>query len=466
MVTLKGYTANMLGVSTDQKPTDAEVNTIFRELNTNKYYYFDGTTWNEIPSSGGGSSFEPTQTQLDAMNSGATTEKINQISTNESNILNCVKVHSNIIGLDGNCDANSVDDNTLYRLQTNNVTNFPADYPTTAAVHYIVTIKNTSGQGAQRYQYIYNNEMKTKWRRSQFQNNWSAWTNVITGNIECGTGKQYTTLREAVAAGVQNGGTVIVYPGVYDLTQEFSAEIAAATGEQKGIQLTNGVHVKFMSGAYVTAIFDGTSSWVYDHFSPFYASGSFTLENANISAQNCRYCVHDEMGGVTSAYSSKYINCTMDYKNTINAVKYVQCIGGGLGKNGHIIINGGIYSSSTVAGYGTYGTYGTAENCQQPISYHNANLSNTDSNIIISNVYLADRGYFRFGNRGTSTKMSNVIINNCSMGLPILDMYETTGDSTKNLKYTLFGNISRNNAVGFDFSRVIGEYENGIYPTT
>ena len=87
MVTLKGYTANMLGVSTDQKPTDAEVNTIFRELNTNKYYYFDGSAWNEIPSSGGGSSFEPTQAQLDAMNSGATTEKINQISTNESNIL-------------------------------------------------------------------------------------------------------------------------------------------------------------------------------------------------------------------------------------------------------------------------------------------------------------------------------------------------------------------------------------------
>lgn len=88
MVTLKGYTANMLGVSTDQKPTDADINTIFRELDTNKYYYFDGTDWNEIPSSGGGgSSFEPTQTQLDAMNSGATTEKINQIATNENNIL-------------------------------------------------------------------------------------------------------------------------------------------------------------------------------------------------------------------------------------------------------------------------------------------------------------------------------------------------------------------------------------------
>lgn len=54
MVTLKGYTANMLGLSTDQKPTDVDVNTIIRELDTNKYYYFDGTDWNQIPNSGGG----------------------------------------------------------------------------------------------------------------------------------------------------------------------------------------------------------------------------------------------------------------------------------------------------------------------------------------------------------------------------------------------------------------------------
>ena len=55
MVTLKGYTANMNGLSTDSKPTTGvDINTIFRELNTNKYYYFDGTTWNEIPNTGGG----------------------------------------------------------------------------------------------------------------------------------------------------------------------------------------------------------------------------------------------------------------------------------------------------------------------------------------------------------------------------------------------------------------------------
>ena len=88
MVTLKGYTANLDGKSTDSKPTDVEVNTIFHELDTDKKYYFDGTTWNEMPASGGGSSFTPTEAQLTAMNSGITSEDVQQISTNETNILN------------------------------------------------------------------------------------------------------------------------------------------------------------------------------------------------------------------------------------------------------------------------------------------------------------------------------------------------------------------------------------------
>lgn len=53
-VTLKGYTANYLGLSTDAKPTEADDNAIFRELDTGKRYYFTGAAWAEIPLSGGG----------------------------------------------------------------------------------------------------------------------------------------------------------------------------------------------------------------------------------------------------------------------------------------------------------------------------------------------------------------------------------------------------------------------------
>ena len=38
-----------IGLSTDSKPTEGiGVNSLFLELNTNKVYYFDGTTWKEI----------------------------------------------------------------------------------------------------------------------------------------------------------------------------------------------------------------------------------------------------------------------------------------------------------------------------------------------------------------------------------------------------------------------------------
>ena len=53
-VTLKGQAAVYEGVSTDTKPTDADNNAIFKELDTGIRYYYDGTDWNEIPSSGGG----------------------------------------------------------------------------------------------------------------------------------------------------------------------------------------------------------------------------------------------------------------------------------------------------------------------------------------------------------------------------------------------------------------------------
>ena len=48
MVTLKGSAPEFFGVSTDEKPTDAPVNSIFTELDTANKYYFDGETWAAI----------------------------------------------------------------------------------------------------------------------------------------------------------------------------------------------------------------------------------------------------------------------------------------------------------------------------------------------------------------------------------------------------------------------------------
>ena len=44
-VTLNGANADYMGLSTDSKPTDVAVNSLFLELDTGNFYYFDGENW-------------------------------------------------------------------------------------------------------------------------------------------------------------------------------------------------------------------------------------------------------------------------------------------------------------------------------------------------------------------------------------------------------------------------------------
>ena len=48
MITRNGNSAGYVGLSTDNKPTNAEVNELFLELDTGDFYYFDGTTWAKV----------------------------------------------------------------------------------------------------------------------------------------------------------------------------------------------------------------------------------------------------------------------------------------------------------------------------------------------------------------------------------------------------------------------------------
>lgn len=90
MITVKGNSAIYEGPTIDEMyTTGIDVNTLFHELNTNKWYYLTAdTTWVEVPNTGGGGSgFTPTEEQLAAMNSGITATDVQQIGTNQNNIL-------------------------------------------------------------------------------------------------------------------------------------------------------------------------------------------------------------------------------------------------------------------------------------------------------------------------------------------------------------------------------------------
>ena len=47
-ITMAERNGELTGLSGDTKPTNVLVNTIFMELDTGDFYYFDGTEWQKI----------------------------------------------------------------------------------------------------------------------------------------------------------------------------------------------------------------------------------------------------------------------------------------------------------------------------------------------------------------------------------------------------------------------------------
>lgn len=308
---------------------------------------------------------------------------------------------------------------------------------------FVFRQSNTSLSDWDRQVLKANGQPEIVYTRVYFQGVWQQWikneSSGATNLIECGVGKQFTTLRSAVAAAIQTNGTkVIVYPGTYDLTQEFATELANHSGS--GILLTNDVHVIFMPGAYVTCMVDVSNEWAYTNFEPFRVNGgNFTLENANINCKNTRYNVHDELGGSDAQYIHRYINCIMEQYDENPRAYYTQCIGGGLGSNGYIEVIGGKYKSTSL--YYQTEHYSSPDDMQMPITYHNGNNASCDCKIVIKDVYLVDKGYLRFGNYGSSTKLTPVFVSGCRMYKPVFLMNETWSPSqVQNFEVFSFNN--------------------------
>lgn len=53
------------GASTESKPTNCAVNSLFTELDTGNFYYFDGTAWNQIPMVNGDDNLELVRARID-----------------------------------------------------------------------------------------------------------------------------------------------------------------------------------------------------------------------------------------------------------------------------------------------------------------------------------------------------------------------------------------------------------------
>ena len=251
-----------------------------------------------------------------------------------------------------------------------------------------------------------------------------------------GANYPYLNLSDAVNDAILSLDSVVrIHDGTYDLYAElggsdyFDSYTYADNGE--GLVLKNRVHLIGSSASLITFDYTGTNAQVKQYFSVFNAGAEgFTLENVNIECSNCRYAIHDERYTNTDLYVNKYLNCNMEIDNSANSYGYRQCIGGGLGTNGAIVIKD--------CNFKTIGA-----NVAECVSYHNSSSSSAKSRIIASGNY-CDNGTMRFSWHGTSTKTTEVIASNNSVPSAITTRAEQVSDTTENVVLKAWNNVIRN----------------------
>lgn len=237
-----------------------------------------------------------------------------------------------------------------------------------------------------------------------------------------GNGDYTSLLRGILYATTFMDSKVYVNSGEYDLVSEFEDYYGSdfftnySSSDVKGIILKNRVNVIFDTKAHVTFNYTGGNNNVKSMFSPF-NSGiyGFTLNNLHLEASNCRYNIHDERGLATDGYKNVYKNCSLYLDNSKNTGwRSKQCIGGGLGANGNIIVENCIFES-----------IGIAESGYAIVSWHNSASSIAKSNIVFSGNYIKGKGTFRLSWYGGSTNITTALVNNNSLGATIESRAET-----------------------------------------
>lgn len=195
-----------------------------------------------------------------------------------------------------------------------------------------------------------------------------------------------------------------------------------------GIILKNNVHLIFSSKAKVVFNYTGDNSLVHQYFSPFNAGeNGFTLENLHLETSRCRYAIHDERALSTEMYINKYLNCNIVHDNTNGG--YVQCIGGGLGRNGEIIIKDCYFNNPN------------ASNNDELVSFHNNFAQDqSKSNIVMSGNYF-EKGTIRISWCGESQEITDCLISNNKINSNIIFTAERVEDTIHNMKLIEFNNV-------------------------
>lgn len=346
-------------------------------------------------------------------------------------------------------DVDNAIPNNVYQFNfAGGATNIPAHLPFSTysgGVGTLFTIQPAGTDGSPTLKlgaiqiYINRNNI---WQRFYSNTGWGIWYPISNREFVVTASDNLVEIVDK-ARNLPNA-IVRIEEGDHDLYQEFMDFYGSDffvnftdTTNPKGLSLYNGMKLIGSANSKITFHYPGSNAKVKTLFSPITSSiGSWELDNVNIECSNCRYVVHDELAGQTIEYKHTYRNCHFKIDNTNNNEWSSRAaIGGGLGKNGEIEIVNNYFES--------YGD-SSQERMKGIVTYHNANMEDAKSNLVVSGNYFANNDTFRIASMGPSTKFTTALVTNNSLGSAIQIHQETGYYQHDNVSVTEWNNIVRN----------------------
>ena len=255
-------------------------------------------------------------------------------------------------------------------------------------------------------------------------------------------GGDYTSLTKAIMDNFGRWGvTIYLEEGEYDLFQELqeyyrTSDFISLTPSGRGIELGYDITIKGSPKALVKAIYQGNDERYYSQFSAFNCfnkpnTGGYSLIGVNIHCVKIRYCVHDEKGqSGTGSYVNVYEGCNFYLDNSQNVWNSPQCIGGGLGKSGTIIIRNCMFEGITVGNY-------------YAVTYHNNRNVDAKSQIYCSGNYIKGDYGFQFYRYGDSIEKTTVMLSDNNVGRATDTHYSGEDQWPDNMEVIEWNNIIR-----------------------
>lgn len=212
-----------------------------------------------------------------------------------------------------------------------------------------------------------------------------------------GKNQKFKTIKEGFKYAFENDLSVLIEQGVYDLVEEGINGIGyIAPKEVYAYGVTFLCHLQ-------------TEDWLLSPINISPNSKGSKIYGLTIICSNCRYCIHDDMGGQLIGtpipfYHNVYKDLLLIHNSNITStLKAPQCIGGGFGDYGYIEIDNCVFESQIYA----------------DVSYHSKSYSpqtpQTNDCIIMCKDSVF-KSTFSISAIGADTSyMNKVYISNCLM---------------------------------------------------